>query len=40
MIGVIAGDGSLPKLIIKKLQSKKFNYIVINLSKKKKKKKL
>ena len=38
MIGVIAGDGSLPKLIIKKLQSKKFNYIVINLSKKKRKK--
>jgi DUF1009 family protein len=36
MIGIIAGDGSLPKLIVKKLQNKKINHIVINLSKKKK----
>jgi len=34
MIGIIAGDGSLPKLIVKKLKNKKLNYIVINLSKK------
>ena len=34
MIGIIAGDGSLPKLIVKKLKNKKFNHIVINLSKK------
>ena len=37
MIGIIAGDGSLPKLIVKKLKIKKINYIVINLSKKKQK---
>ena len=35
MIGIIAGDGSLPKLIVKKLKIKKINHIVINLSKKK-----
>ena len=35
MIGIIAGDGSLPKLIVKKLKNKKINHIVINLSKKK-----
>ena len=34
MIGIIAGDGSLPKLIVKKLKNKKINHIVINLSKK------
>ena len=38
MIGIIAGDGSLPTLIVKKLKNKKFNYVVINLSKKKQKK--
>ena len=38
MIGVIAGDGSLPKLIVKKLKNKKFKHVVINLSKKKIKK--
>ena len=37
MIGIIAGDGSLPKLIVKKLKIKKINHIVINLSKKKQK---
>ena len=35
MIGVIAGEGSLPKLITKKFKEKKINYILINLSKKK-----
>src|SRR6056300_1056062 len=39
MIGIIAGDGSLPNLITKKLKNKKLNYIVINLSRKKNKKK-
>ena len=34
MIGIIAGDGSLPKLIVKKLKNIKINHIVINLSKK------
>ena len=38
MIGIIAGDGSLPKLIVKKLKNKKFKHVVINLSKKKIKK--
>ena len=37
MIGIIAGDGSLPKLIVKKLKNKKINHIVINLSKRKQK---
>jgi len=35
MIGVIAGEGMLPKLIEKKFKEKKINYILINLSKKK-----
>ena len=35
MIGVIAGEGTLPKLIVKKFKEKKINYILINLSKKK-----
>ena len=35
MIGVIAGEGMLPKLIAKKFKEKKINYILINLSKKK-----
>jgi len=39
MIGIIAGDGSLPKLIVKRFNNKKFNHVVINLSKKKNKKK-
>ena len=34
MIGIIAGDGSLPKLIVKKLKKKKLNCVIINLSKK------
>ena len=34
MIGVIAGEGMLPKLIAKKFKEKKINYILINLSKK------
>ena len=38
MIGIIAGDGSLPKLIVKKFKKNNFNYVVINLSKKNKKK--
>ena len=38
MIGIIAGDGSLPKLIVKRFNNKKFNHVVINLSKKKNKK--
>ena len=38
MIGIIAGDGSLPKLIVKKLKNKKINHIVINLSKRNQKK--
>jgi len=36
MIGVIAGEGMLPKLIAKKFKEKKIKYILINLSKKKK----
>ena len=36
MIGIIAGDGSLPKFIVKRFNNKKFNHVVINLSKKKK----
>ena len=39
MIAVIAGEGSLPKLIIRKLIVNKINHIVINLSTKKNKKK-
>ena len=39
MIGVIAGDGSLPKLIVKKLKNKKLKHILINLTKKKNNKK-
>jgi len=39
MIGVIAGEGMLPKLIAKKFKEKKIKYILINLSKKKKIKK-
>ena len=34
MIGVIAGEGSLPKILIDNFSSKKINFIVINLSKK------
>lgn len=35
MIAVIAGEGNLPKLIIKKFIKKKINFCLINLSKKK-----
>ena len=35
MIAVIAGEGNLPKIIIRKLNKKKINFCVINLSKKK-----
>ena len=35
MIAVIAGEGTLPKVIIKKFQKKKINICIINLSKKK-----
>jgi len=35
MIGIIAGEGTLPKLIAKKFNENKINYILINLSKKK-----
>jgi DUF1009 family protein len=39
MIGVIAGEGSLPKVLIDSFLSKKKNFLVINLSTKKFKKK-
>jgi len=39
MIGVIAGEGSLPKVLIDNFLLKKRNFLVINLSKKKIKKK-
>lgn len=35
MIAVIAGEGNLPKIIIKKFNQKKINFCIINLSKKK-----
>ena len=35
MIGLLIGDGNLPKILIKKLQLKKIKFIVVNLSKKK-----
>ena len=35
MIGLLIGDGNLPKVLIKKLKQKKTKFIVINLSKKK-----
>jgi len=35
MIAVIAGEGNLPKIIIKKLNKKKINFCIINLSKNK-----
>lgn len=35
MIGLLIGDGDLPKILIKKLQLKKIKFIVVNLSKKK-----
>ena len=35
MIGIIAGDGDLPKLLVKKLSNKKINFVYINLSSKK-----
>ena len=35
MIGLLIGDGNLPKVLIKKLEQKKTKFIVINLSKKK-----
>ena len=35
MIGIIAGEGMLPKLIAKKFKEKKINYMLVNLSKKK-----
>lgn len=35
MIAVIAGEGNLPKIIIRKFYKKKINFCVINLSKKK-----
>ena len=40
MIGVIAGEGSLPKVLIDSFLSKKKNFLVINLSTKKFKKKI
>jgi len=36
MIGIISGDGELPKILIKKLILRKIKFVVINLSKKKK----
>jgi UDP-2,3-diacylglucosamine hydrolase len=39
MIGIIAGEGNLPKVLIKKLNDKKLKFIVINLINKKKFKK-
>ena len=39
MIGIISGDGELPKILIKKLILRKIKFVVINLSKKKKIKK-
>ena len=39
IIGILAGDGNLPKIVINQLQKKKLNFIVINLSSKKKNKK-
>ena len=39
MIGIIAGEGNLPKVLIKKLNDKKLKFIVIDLIKKKKFKK-
>jgi len=35
MIGIIAGDGDLPKLLVKKLNKKKISFIYINLRTKK-----
>ena len=35
MIGIIAGDGDLPKLLVKKLNKKKISFIYINLQPKK-----
>ena len=35
MIGLLIGDGNLPKVLIKKLEQKKTKFIAINLSKKK-----
>ena len=35
MIGLLIGDGNLPKVLIKKLEQKKIKFIAINLSKKK-----
>ena len=40
MIGVIAGEGSLPKVLINFFLLKKVNFLVINLAKKKLKKKI
>ena len=40
MIGLIAGDGSLPKVLINNFLLKKTQFLVINLSKKKIKKKI
>ena len=35
MIGIIAGEGNLPKVLIKKLNDKKLKFIVIDLINKK-----
>ena len=35
MIGLLIGDGNLPKVLIKKLEQKKIKFIAINLTKKK-----
>jgi len=35
MIGLLIGDGNLPKVLINKLEQKKTRFIAINLSKKK-----
>ena len=35
MIGLLIGDGNLPKVLIKKLEQKKTKFVAINLSKKK-----
>ena len=35
MIGLLTGDGNLPKVLIKKLEQKKTKFVAINLSKKK-----
>jgi len=35
MIGIIAGDGDLPKLLVKKLNKKKVSFVYINLKSKK-----